>query len=113
RARRFGLTTDASQRFERGVDPTRQERAVARAIALLTPIAGGSSGPGGITQSAAALPRRPAVLLRSRQLARLLGVTLPAPQVAAVLDGLEMQVSAVTDGWQVTAPAHRFDMGLE
>ena len=113
RARRFGLTTDASQRFERGVDPTHQERAVARAVALLTPIAGGSAGAVDITQSTAHLPRRPQVLLRSRQLARLLGVTLTAPKVATVLDGLEMQVSVVTDGWQVTAPAHRFDIGIE
>jgi len=113
RARRLGLTTDASQRFERGVDPTHQERAVARAIALLTPMAGGSVGVVDITQSTADLPRRVPVLLRSRQLVRLLGVTVPAPKVAAVLDGLEMQVSAVTDGWQVTAPAHRFDMGIE
>src|SRR6185312_16345893 len=66
-----------------------------------------------ITQSTAHLPRRPQVLLRSRQLARLLGVTLTAPKVATVLDGLEMQVSVVTDGWQVTAPAHRFDIGIE
>src|SRR5205823_8109483 len=45
RARRLGLQTDASQRFERGVDPTQQGRAIERAIALLTPVAGGTAGP--------------------------------------------------------------------
>jgi phenylalanyl-tRNA synthetase beta chain len=113
RARRYGLTTDASQRFERGVDPTRQERAVARAIALLAPITGGDAGPVDITQSTAHLPKRAPVLLRSRQLTRLLGTAVAAPRVVGVLDGLEMEVSPVTDGWQVTAPAYRFDIGIE
>ncbi len=45
RARRYGLVTDASQRFERGVDPRGQERAIERATQLLTAIAGGSPGP--------------------------------------------------------------------
>jgi phenylalanyl-tRNA synthetase beta chain len=113
RARRYGLVTDAGQRFERGVDPTQQERALARAIALLSPIAGGGAGPVDITQSIAHLPRRSPVLLRVRQLTRLLGVALPAARVASVLDGLEMQVVTVPDGWQVTPPAHRFDIGIE
>src|SRR5882757_1365024 len=51
RSRRWGLLTDAVQRFERGVDPTQQERAMERAIALLRSIAGGSSGPITVTQS--------------------------------------------------------------
>ncbi|MBV8973480.1 MAG: phenylalanine--tRNA ligase subunit beta, partial [Sinobacteraceae bacterium] len=73
RARRFGLTTDASQRFERGVDPTQQARAIERAVALLTPITGGTAGPIEVTESANHLPRRPAVTLRTTQLQRLLG----------------------------------------
>src|SRR5438874_1396513 len=86
RARRLGLQTDASQRFERGVDPTQQGRAIERAIALLTPVAGGTAGPVEVTQSAPHLPQRPAVPLRAQQLTRLLGVELPA---------------------------HRFDIGIE
>jgi len=113
RARRLGLQTDASQRFERGVDPTQQSRAIERAIALLTPMAGGSAGPVEVTQSAAHLPQRPAVPLRAKQLTRLLGVELPAARVEATLAGLEMQVTRSATGWQVTPAAHRFDIGIE
>jgi phenylalanyl-tRNA synthetase beta chain len=113
RARRLGLQTDASQRFERGVDPTQQSRAIERAIALLTPMAGGSAGPVEVTQSAAHLPQRSAVPLRAKQLTRLLGVELPAARVEATLAGLQMQVTRSASGWQVTPAAHRFDIGIE
>jgi phenylalanyl-tRNA synthetase beta chain len=113
RARRLGLQTDASQRFERGVDPTQQSRAIERAIALLTPMAGGIAGPVEVTQSAAHLPQRSAVALRARQLMRLLGVELPAARVEATLAGLQMQVARSANGWQVTPAAHRFDIGIE
>jgi phenylalanyl-tRNA synthetase beta chain len=113
RARRFGLTTDAGQRFERGVDPTQQARAIARALTLLTPISGGTAGPLSVAESAAHLPKRSAVSLRSRQLARLLGTELPAARVAQTLEALQMQVKSQADGWQVTPPAYRFDISIE
>jgi len=113
RARRLGLQTDASQRFERGVDPTEQSRAIERAIALLTPMAGGSAGPVEVTQSAAHLPQRSAVPLRAKQLTRLLGVELPAERVEATLAALQMQVTRSASGWQVTPAAYRFDIGIE
>src|SRR6202140_2450813 len=113
RARRLGLQTDASRRFERGCAPTQQRRAIERAIALLTPMAGGSAGPVEVTQSAAPLPQRAAVPLRAKQLTRLLGVELPAARVEATLAGLQMQVTRNASGWQVTPAAHRFDIGIE
>ena len=113
RARRLGLQTDASQRFERGVDPTQQSRAIERAIALLTPMAGGSAGPVEVTQSAAHLPQRSGVPLRAKQLTRLLGVERPAERVEATLAGLQMQVTRSASGWQVTPAAYRFDIGIE
>jgi phenylalanyl-tRNA synthetase beta chain len=113
RARRLGLQTDAGQRFERGVDPTQQSRAIERAIALLAPMAGGSAGPIEVTQSAAHLPQRSAVPLRAKQLTRLLGVELPAARVEATLAGLQMQVTRSASGWQVRPAAHRFDIGIE
>jgi len=113
RARRLGLQTDASQRFERGVDPTQQGRAIERAIALLSPVAGGTAGPVEVTQSAAHLPRRSAVALRAKQLTRLLGAELPAERIEATLAGLQMQVTRSASGWQVTPAAHRFDIGIE
>jgi phenylalanyl-tRNA synthetase beta chain len=113
RARRLGLQTDASQRFERGVDPAQQARAIVRAIALLTPIAGGTAGPAEVTESSAHLPKRPAVTLRPRQLARLLGVALPTERVQRTLESLEMKVAPIAEGWQVTPPSYRFDIGIE
>ena len=73
RARRVGLVTDAAQRFERGVDPAGQRRAIERALALLVPIAGGSAGGVGVAESPAHLPQRAPVALRDAQLKRLLG----------------------------------------
>jgi phenylalanyl-tRNA synthetase beta chain len=113
RARRLGITTDAAQRFERGVDPSQQERAIERALALIIPITGGRAGKIEVTQSLAHLPQRPAVFLRDRQLKRLLGADIAAERVVAALCGLEMQVSSAPGGWRVTPPPHRFDISIE
>ena len=113
RARRFGLVTDASQRFERGVDPTQQGRALDRALALLAPIARGRAGQLQITESAAHLPERAPVTLRATQLARLLGVDVPPERVVATLESLQMQVTHTAEGWRVTPPPQRFDIGIE
>src|SRR6185437_8542657 len=113
RAIRWGLTTDASQRFERGVDPSQQERAVERATELLLSIAGGQAGPASTKLSAEHLPVRSGVLLRRKQLARLLGVGVDDARVRASLEGLQMRVEPTEEGWRVTPPAHRFDIAIE
>jgi phenylalanyl-tRNA synthetase beta chain len=113
RGRRLGLLTDASQRFERGVDPTQQARAIARAISLLKPIAGGTPADIVVTESARHIPKRAAVRLRAAQLKRLLGLELPAARVTKALTGLGMKVSANSSGWKATPPAHRFDIAIE
>ena len=113
RGRRLGLLTDASQRFERGVDPTQQARAVQRAIALLAAITGGTAAGVVVTENARHLPKRPAVRLRAMQLERLLGLKLPAAGVTKALTGLGMKVSSNATGWKATPPAHRFDIAIE
>jgi phenylalanyl-tRNA synthetase beta chain len=113
RAVRWGLTTDASQRFERGVDPSQQERAAERATQLLLAIAGGQAGRASVKQSEAHLPPRPAVRLRRKQLARLLGIGFEEARVRASLEGLQMRVEATEDGWRVAPPPHRFDIAIE
>ncbi len=113
RARRVGLVTDASQRFERGVDPSGQARAIERALGLLKPVAGGAAGPVQVAESLSDVPRRPPVVLRSAQLRRLLGVEFPGGRVRGALEGLGMQVLTTDSGWRVTPPAHRFDIGIE
>src|SRR5512146_2156192 len=113
RAMRWGLTTDASQRFERGVDPSQQERVMERATELLLAIAGGQAGPATVERSEEHLPVRPAVTLRRRQLARLLGVAFDDSRVRASLEGLQMNVAPMEEGWRVTPPPHRFDVAIE
>jgi phenylalanyl-tRNA synthetase beta chain len=113
RGLRWGLTTDASQRFERGVDPSQQERATERASELLLAIAGGTVGPLTVVRSDAHLPARPAVSLRRKQLARLLGIGFEDARVRASLEGLGMRVAPTGEGWCVTPPAHRFDIAIE
>ena len=113
RAMRWGLTTDASQRFERGVDPSQQERAVERATELLLAVAGGQAGPLSVKRSDEHLPARAAVGLRRKQLARLLGVAFEDARVRASLEGLQMRVEPTDEGWRVTPPAHRFDITIE
>ena len=113
RALRWGLMTDASQRFERGVDPSQQERAMERALSLLLSIAGGRAGPVTVARSEDHLPVRPAVLLRRGQLARLLGAGFEDERVRAILEGLQMRVEPAEEGWRVTPPPHRFDIAIE
>ena len=112
-ARRHGLVTDAAQRFERGVDPRGQERAIERATELLVGIAGGRAGPTIVTQDEAQLPGRPGVTLRPERVARLLGVQIPRAEIEEILRRLGMQVAAAGDSLGVIPPSHRFDIAIE
>jgi phenylalanyl-tRNA synthetase beta chain len=126
RARALGLTTDAAQRFERGVDPTLPARALERATALLLQIAGGEPGPLQVTEGfppavvAEDSDRdrdhdtgRDLVSLRRIRLARLLGVQVPDVEVAALLAAVTGAVEVTVDGWRVRPPPHRFDLKIE
>lgn len=113
RARRHGLHTDASQRFERGVDPEGQARALERATALLLAIAGGVPGPTHVVEHPSQLPASGSIKLRRSRLELLLGMAPTETAVEVHLRALGMQVSAVADGWQVTPPAFRFDIEQE
>jgi phenylalanyl-tRNA synthetase beta chain len=113
RARRHGLQTDASQRFERGVDPEGVVRALERATALLIEIAGGEAGPVVSAVAHGWETARPAISLRRLQLERLLGIALPDGEVEARLRALGMRVHATPAGWSVVAPGYRFDIAIE
>ncbi len=113
RGRRWGLVTDASQRYERGVDPTLQQRAMDKALRLLRSFAGGTAHRVNVTQSAEHQPVRKPVALRRSRLERLLGTGFPDERVAATLSSLQMKVVAGSDGWLVTPPPHRFDITIE
>jgi len=113
RARRYGLQTDSSYRYERGVDPCLQRQAAERATRLLIDMAGGEPGP--ILEAAAPehLPIRAAIRLRSARLRLLLGLEIPAAEVADILSRLGMRVTTEPDGWLVTPPSGRFDIAIE
>ncbi|HEX2791280.1 MAG TPA: phenylalanine--tRNA ligase subunit beta [Steroidobacteraceae bacterium] len=113
RARLHGLQTDASQRFERGVDWRGQERAMALATRLLLEIAGGAAGPVTIAELEDELPRIKPVQLRGRQLQRLLGVSVAAADVEQRLRALGMGVRPEKAGWSVQPPSWRFDIEIE
>lgn len=113
KARSYGLHTDSSHRFERGVDSELQLKAIQRATALLLDIVGGQPGPVIHQYSETRLPSNPQVLLRKERIERLLGISVTVEQVSAILSKLEMIVEEVSEGWKVTAPSYRFDINIE
>ena len=113
RARQYGLHTDSSYRFERGVDPQLQRNAVERATALLLDLAGGKAGPMIDINQGSDKTGQASVLLRSAQIKRLLGCEIPAAEVEAILQGLGCILKVVKDDWQVQTPSYRFDLTIE
>lgn len=113
KARAYGLHTDSSHRFERGVDPQLQAVAMERATALLCDIVGGRPGPVVEAVSDAHLPERVGLMLRRGRVAQVLGIALEDERITDILARLGMQVEPAVDGWHVTPPSSRFDLVLE
>lgn len=113
KARQYGLHTDSSHRFERGVDATLPERALARALQLLTEIAGGDVSDWVRVIDENAMPSAKQIELRRARLHRLLGATIEDNVIVDTLSRLGCQVTATNEGWQVLAPSYRFDMQIE
>jgi phenylalanyl-tRNA synthetase beta chain len=113
RARSYGLHTDASLRFERGVDPQGQARAVERATSLLLEISGGDAGPLVLQTAADHLPSRETIVLRRARLEQLLGVKIDDATVTDILQRLGLSTTTIDVGWSVRAPSFRFDIAIE
>jgi phenylalanyl-tRNA synthetase beta chain len=113
RGRRYGLITDASQRFERGVDPELQERAIERATQLLLECAGGTPGPLEVTRTPEQYPARSAIRVRHQRVQHVLGAPLGSEVVADCLTRLGMKVEGAAPVWSVTPPSWRFDISIE
>ncbi|TDO99070.1 phenylalanine--tRNA ligase subunit beta [Marinomonas balearica] len=114
KARSYGLHTDSSHRFERGVDATLQEKAIERATALIIEIAGGQVGPLTEVVSESYLPKANQVTLRRKKLDQYLAVSLEQSQVTEILTRLGMSLVEETDeAWTISAPSHRFDIEIE
>ncbi|MFZ2300692.1 MAG: phenylalanine--tRNA ligase subunit beta [Gallionella sp.] len=134
KARRFGLATDSSFRFERGVDYAATRLALERATQLLLEICGGSAGP--IGEAHGELPKRTAIALRRSRVARVLGIELDNSQIAALLKRLQFDFTVkaplpnpppqagegaiaasarplLDDDFRVISPSFRFDLSIE
>ncbi|MFA6698806.1 MAG: phenylalanine--tRNA ligase subunit beta [Thiomicrospira sp.] len=113
KARQYGLHTDSSHRFERGVDPLLPERALNRALQLLTEIAGGQVSHWVRVIDSAAMPQAAVIGLRRARLHQLLGAQIADTIIVDTLTRLGCRLETTADGWQVTAPSYRFDMQIE
>lgn len=111
RARRYGFGSDASHRFERGVDFGGTRRALERATQLILEICGGQAGP--VTVAQAALPARTPVRLRTPRAEKVLGLPLGAGRIAGLFQGLALSFERQGDDFLVTPPSWRFDMEIE
>lgn len=113
RARRHGLHTDASHRYERGVDPALQHTAIERATRLLLDICGGEAGPVIDQTDDSKLPPRATITLRRTKLDRLIGHVIADDQVTDILTRLGCEVTQGEGEWKAVAPTWRFDMAIE
>ncbi|MDA0681517.1 MAG: phenylalanine--tRNA ligase subunit beta [Proteobacteria bacterium] len=113
RARQYGMHTDASLRFERGVDPGLQANAVERATELLITISGGNAGPLVDHCVTKHLPKNVPVTLRKERLLRVLGVEIGGDRVTEILCNLGLKVRPNEYGWEVEIPSYRFDIDVE
>ncbi|MEA3277254.1 MAG: phenylalanine--tRNA ligase subunit beta [Pseudomonadota bacterium] len=113
KARSYGLHTDSSHRFERGVDPGLQARAVERATRLLLDIVGGEPGPVVDVGSVEHLPRPRELRLRRERVRQVLGVDITDGTLEDILTRLGVLLTPAADGWTVLPPTSRFDILLE
>ncbi|TEU28422.1 phenylalanine--tRNA ligase subunit beta [Acinetobacter seifertii] len=113
RARRFGLHTDSSQRYERGVDFELPLIAMNRASQLIKELAGGEFGPITVAEKTDLLPKREAIELKQAQVDQLLGYQVAADFITDALTRLGCKVTVKTEGeWSVIPPSHRYDMAI-
>ncbi|MCI8211169.1 phenylalanine--tRNA ligase subunit beta [Pseudomonas sp. S25] len=114
KARSYGLHTDASHRYERGVDWQLARKAMERATGLLLEITGGEAGPVIEAVSEKDLPSIAPVTLRAERIEQMLGLKMDPAEIEGLLTGLGLTVSAEAAGqWRVEVPSHRFDISLE
>lgn len=111
RARAYGLSTDSSHRFERGVDPELPQRAMERATRLILDICGGQAGP--VTLAGPGVAPRAGILFRPERARKLLGFELADGSMLDILHRLGMTVETTAAGLAVFAPSHRFDITRE
>lgn len=109
-ARRFGLNTDASFRYERGLDPNQTVDVMKRAALLIQEVAGGTIT--GAIQDIYPAPVAPyRVELAYNKVNTLIGKVIPVETVKSILESLEMKiVSETAEGWVIDVPVYRIDV---
>ena len=113
RARQYGLQTDASYRYERGVDPSLLHMAMERLTRLIIDHCGGSAGQVIENFDSSWSPPDRSILLSHDQLTRVLGIEIAARQVMQILKNLGFVVTAGKKSWSVKVPSYRFDISIE
>jgi phenylalanyl-tRNA synthetase beta chain len=111
RARRYGFASDASHRFERGVDFDNNVDGIERATRLVLEICGGEPGP--TVDTVARLPKRRPVAMRVARAQKVIGVPVPAKDMAAIFRRLGFSCRAKPGSFVVTPPSYRFDIAIE
>lgn len=105
---RLGISTDASYRFERGVDPHSMDELMAHAIDLIVAVAGGRLA-GELTTDGTLLAAPPVVKLRETRVAQVLGVSIPGDAIAHYLSSVGFLVERAAGELRVTPPTYRAD----
>ena len=114
KARSYGLHTDASHRYERGVDWKLAREAMERATGLLLEITGGEAGPIIETVNEQYLPSIAPITLRAARISQMLGMEMDSAEIERLLSALGLTITAEGAGqWRVEVPSHRFDISLE
>lgn len=113
RARVLGFSSDASHRYERGVDFALASRAMARATQLVIDLCGGEAGPVVEAVAEAQLPNRHSVAFRPARARKVLGFEISDEAMQTSLQRLGMQVEVVDGVMRVTPPSYRFDIEIE
>ena len=114
KARQFGLHTESSHRFERGVDSDLPMRAIQRATNLITQFAGGVAAPVSEVVNDQYLPKRDQIALSTEKVSRILGIEISQSEIVALLEGLACAVSVKSnDIVDVTPPSYRFDISID
>jgi phenylalanyl-tRNA synthetase beta chain len=113
KARQYGLHTDSSHRYERGIDPELQRNAMERATTLLLEIVGGKAGPIVEALSDENLPKEKTVTLRREKLDGRIGHHIDDAKVTEILTRLGFNVTFENEIWTVVVPAYRFDIKVE
>ena len=113
KAREYGLHTEASHRYERGVDPALQFVAMERATQLLVDICGGEVGPVIEVTNQNELPSQATIKLRRNKIDRIIGYTIETQKITDILVRLGCEVEYQDDNWIIKSPSWRFDLQIE